>query len=180
MVPRSQTLALALTALALALVLLFLWIPADVRSGIVETSRRRTLVGDALAPVVAGVFILIGGLLLAFQHKREQTEGMSLKNLGFAVTLVAVGAAGFALMRWAGPAAAALAGHEYRLLRADVPWKYIGFALGGWVMVFGLIALMERKPSRRGALFALGVVIFLIVAYDWPFEDLLLPPNGDV
>lgn len=180
MAPRNQTVALAWAALLLALVLLLLWIPFDTQSGIVETSRRRVLVGDALAPVVSGVFILLGAVLLAVQHKVEQTDGLSSKNLRFVFSLIALGALSFALMRWAGPLVAMLFGHEYRLLRANVPWKYIGFALGGWVMVFGLVTLMERKPSRRGALFAIGVVAFLIAAYDLPFEDLLLPPNGDV
>lgn len=179
MAPRNQTLWLALAAAGFAAVLLLVWIPLDVQTGIVEQSRRRTVVGDSLAPAIAGVFILLGAVLLALRHRRESTPGMSRHNVGFIVALIAIAAFAFALMRWTGPVAAQLMGLEYRLLRVDYPWKVIGFVSGGWVMVFGLIALAERRASVRGALVAAAIVALLIAAYDLPFDDLLLPPNGD-
>ncbi len=46
-------------------------------------------------------------------------------------------------------------------------------------MVFGLISLVEHRLSWRRAGAALLAVAALIVVYDLPFDDLLLPPNGD-
>lgn len=179
MTPRNQTLWLALVAAVFAAVLLFVWIPLDVQTGILEQSRRRTVVGDSLAPAIAGVFIALGAVLLALGRRRESTPGMSRDNVVFIVSLIAICALAFTLMRWAGPLLAQLMGLEYRLLRVDLPWKYIGFVSGGWAMVFGLITLAERRRSLRGALVALVIVTLLIAAYDLPFDDLLLPPNGD-
>ena len=67
---------------------------------------------------------------------------------------------------------------EYRLLIDTVPYKYIGFACGGFLMVFGLISWVEGRPSRKAAMIAIGAVIALIIVYDVPFDSLLLPPNG--
>ena len=85
------------------------------------------------------------------------------------------------LMVYTGPIAVALFtdGQEYRLLRNEVPWKYLGFALGGTCVVTGLIALVERKVSLRAAAFGVFCGAVIIAAYDLPFDDLLLPPNGD-
>ena len=90
-------------------------------------------------------------------------------------------ALGLGLMRWTGPLAAwLLDAGEYRLLRDTVPWKYMGFVTGGTVIVGGLVALMEARASLRAALIGLAAAAALAAAYDLPFGDLLLPPNGDV
>lgn len=180
MASRNRTVFLALAVAVLALVLLFVWIPLDIDSGVVERVRRRNTIGDSMAPVLAGVIILLGALILLLERKREVTVGLTRENLRFLVALIALGAISFGLMRWAGPAIMALAAFEYRPLRADIPWKYIGFVSGGWVMVFGLITLAERRMSARAALVALGTVCVLIAVYDLPFDHLLLPPNGDL
>ena len=59
---------------------------------------------------------------------------------------------------------------EYRLLSATVPYKYIGFAAGGFVLVAGLISWIEGQLSWRAVLIALGAVAGLILVYDVPFE----------
>ena len=90
------------------------------------------------------------------------------------------------LMRWGGPLAVSalqIIGAdlpEYRLLSATVPYKYIGFALGGFVLVAGLISWIEGRLSWRATLIAFGAVIGLILVYDVPFNSLLLPPNGSL
>ena len=87
-------------------------------------------------------------------------------------------------MTWAGPALVELLNSlgvtdkSYRQLSDTVPYKYTGFALGGFVMVFGLIAWVQGRPSWRAAAVAAGMVVFLIAIYDIPFDSLLLPPNG--
>ena len=65
-------------------------------------------------------------------------------------------------------------------MRDTAPWKYIGFILGGVVLIAGLIALVEGRVSLRGVVLGLMATFALIVVYDLPFDDLLLPPNGDV
>jgi hypothetical protein len=47
-------------------------------------------------------------------------------------------------------------------------------------MVGGMIAVLERRLSRRALMIGLIWSLVLILVYDLPFEDLLLPPNGDV
>lgn len=180
MTDRHRSVALALGVALFALVLLFGWIPNDIHTGIVERVRRRTVIGDALAPTVAGVVLLLGAAVLFAERRREATGSISGESLRFLLSLLALGAVSFALMRWTGPAVAALAGVEYRPLRDSVPWKYLGFVAGGWVMVFGLVTMVERRPSLRGALTAALMVALLIAVYDLPFDDLLLPPNGDL
>ena len=69
---------------------------------------------------------------------------------------------------------------EYRLLRDTVPWKYVGFASGGFVIVAGASSVVEGRFSRSAALAGIVAVLLIIALYDLPFDDLLLPPNGDV
>ena len=69
---------------------------------------------------------------------------------------------------------------EYRLLRDTVPWKYAGFAVGGTLAITVTVSLLERRFSLRALLVGLIAVAAMIAVYDLPFDDLLLPPNGDV
>ena len=85
-----------------------------------------------------------------------------------------------AVMRWAGPFAAYLFNADYRSLRDTVPWKYIGYFLGGIIIVFSLISMMEHRMRWRTLIISILVVVGLIIIYDLPFENLQLPPNGDV
>ena len=96
----------------------------------------------------------------------------------------AIAALAFAVVRLAGPLAAELTVGDYRPLRDEPPWKYIGFVCGGGLLIFGLMSLVERRLSlaRLALAFAVAVAVALALAlaHDLPFEDLLLPPNGDV
>ena len=84
------------------------------------------------------------------------------------------------LMRYTGPIVAMLMNLDYRPLRATPPWHYIGFLVGGTILIGGLTSLVERRLSARN--FVIGFIAALVVAliYDLPFDDLILPPNGDV
>lgn len=171
---------LGLAFLAFALAVVFVWVPLDVDSGLVESVRRSLVIGDSLGPVCAGFVIGAGGLLAAFRPIPE-ARSITFTNLAWVAGLVLLFAASLATMRYAGPAAAqAFAENGYRPLRNTIPWKYIGFILGGAILVSGMAGLASRRIGGREA--ALGVVAALLIAlaYDLPFEDLLLPPNGDV
>ena len=47
-------------------------------------------------------------------------------------------------------------------------------------MIGGMISLVEGRFRGRTLVAAILAVVAMIVIYDVPFDDLLLPPNGDV
>ncbi|MEM7472600.1 MAG: hypothetical protein AAF340_14725 [Pseudomonadota bacterium] len=182
-----SNLFIGLFCIAFALVLIFIWIPLDTKTGIVERARGKYVIGDALAPTVAAGFVLLGGLLLLmFERHAKLQPILSLSKIKFVASLIAVIIVGFGVMRFAGPIAVEVANMfrddpmEYRLLRATPGWKHIGYIFGGMIIVSGIIAIVERKMSRRALMTGLAVVVILIAVFDLPFDDLLLPPNGDV
>lgn len=170
-----------------AALLVFAWVPLDVDSGLVEKIRRQVSIGDALAPSLAGLFLAFGGVgLLIFGGRNPETDApLDLVAMRFAALLFAVYFCAFLLMLAIGPTAVWLTNLttgnelEYRLLRDSSPWKYLGFATGGTAAVAGTIALLEGRFSMRSLLTALIAVATMIAVYDLPFDDLLLPPNGD-
>ena len=48
----------------MCLLCVFLWIPADSKTGLVETVRRRLIIGDALAPTLASLLGLVCAVVL--------------------------------------------------------------------------------------------------------------------
>ena len=174
--------------LALAGALLLAWISLDVESGILERARGRTRIGDAFAPAVAAAVLILAGLLALLESRRGSFAegGMDWRAARFPPLLLALFAVVVGVFRWAGPFAVWLAAPfnsewtEYRLLRDSVPWKYLGFCGGGFLLVFAAVALAERKVVLRTVLLAVLAPLLIALIYDLPFDDLLLPPNGDV
>lgn len=180
----SPHVLLGLTCIAFALLGLVIWVPLDTDTGLIEKVRRRVSVGDALAPTVAFVFVLLGGALVVWRDANTPDQPrLTMHNLLFVAGLIAIFGLGFAVMRWAGPLAVQLLGdgdHTYRALRDTAPWKFIGFFLGGSGLIATLISLIERRFSARAVLIGIAATLALILIYDVPFDDLILPPNGDV
>lgn len=165
-----------------------LWIPGDVESGIVETFRRRTTIGDAMAPTAAAVGMLAAALALgcaAVLRPQRAADPLDRNSLLFVACMAAVIGAGLVLMVHTGPLAVeavnALGGGigSYRELRDTFPYKFLGYVLGGSVMVAGMIAVIEQRLSAAPLVAAALATLALAVLYDVPFDDLLLPPNGD-
>lgn len=184
--PRS--LGVAAVVVAFALLTLGIWIPADVESGVVETFRRRTVIGDAMAPTVVAIGMVGAAALLAVSeilNRRGSGAKLDRHSLAFIARFAAVIAVGLALMSHTGPlvvdAINALGGAigTYRELRDTVPYKYLGYLLGGTVLVGGAIAVVEQRLTRGAALTGVVAALVLTGLYDLPFDDLLLPPNGD-
>jgi len=178
-----SNLILGLVFVAFAALVAFVWVPLDVETGLIEKVRRRVVIGDALAPTVAAFFIGMGGLVLILSERKVPDQPrLRMSNLSFICVQLAILVTGFAIMLYAGPIAVALSDGEveYRLLRDTAPWKYIGYSLGGIFIVAGLISQAEGRLTGRSVLIAACVVLALIAIYDLPFENLLLPPNGDV
>ncbi len=173
---------------AFALLTLGVWIPADVESGVVETFRRRIVIGDAMAPTVVAIGMIVTSVLLAVStvlgRRREETAPDRHSAL-FVVRLAAVIATGLILMTYTGPlvvdAINGLGGAigSYRELRDTVPYKYLGYFIGGTVLVGGSIAVIEQRLTRGAAIAGVVAAVVLAALYDLPFDDLLLPPNGD-
>lgn len=159
--------------------IVFAWVPIDVTSGIVERIRGRNSIGDSFAPTVAGVLLTLSGFWLAMSAKDEKR--LTARNLTWVLVMIGMLAASLTVMRWLGPVTTWVLGEEsYRILRDALPWKYIGFVTGGALLVFGLISLIERKLSLSRLIIGIGVALAIALLYDLPFDDVLLPPNGDV
>ncbi|MEY8837733.1 hypothetical protein AB9K41_01705 [Cribrihabitans sp. XS_ASV171] len=177
-------LILGLCVLCFAALLLAVWIPMDTDSGLILKVRRQVTIGDALAPTVASLFLLVGGaMLVSVERNSDDQPHVSARRIAFVAGLVGMIALSLVVMRYTGPLAVTLFaddGAEYRLLRGTAPWKYIGYFLGGTMMITGMVALVEGRVRLRIALIAGVTVLGMIALYDLPFEDLLLPPNGDV
>ncbi len=166
-----------------ALAAIFVWIPMDTETGMIEKVRRQVTIGDALAPTVAASFVLLGGLMLAlFERKAVDQPSLTQANLKFVLVILGITFVALTLMRWLGPLTFRVAGVEggYRPFRASLPWKYIGYIVGGAVLITSTIAWVEARLSRRALLIGVIGATLLALVYDLPFDDLLLPPNGDV
>lgn len=170
---------LGLICIACALLLIFLWIPLDVETGYVEKQRRSLILGDSLAPTVAGAIIFLGGLILLFKPDAD-TKSLIRENFSWLVLLLLIMAVSMVLVRYSGPLIATLNAEDYRALRDTLPWKYIGYLLGGSTMIFTLMTLVDRRFSWLRLLIAVLATLLIALFYDLPFDDLLLPPNGDV
>lgn len=171
----------------IALFTIFVWIPLDIETGLIEKARGRFVIGDALAPTIACAFLVIGGLLLVlFERKKPEQEIISRSQMSFITRIVCMIILGVIIMRYTGPILAELVNIfraepiEYRLLRATPGWKHVGYISGGISLIAGVIAIVEGKLTRRALITALIAVLAMIAVFDVPFDDLLLPPNGDV
>lgn len=160
------------------LVIVFVWAPLDTATGLIERVRGRSAIGDAFAPTVAGALIIAAGLWLAVMPANR--AALTRANLAWLGALCICVALGLTAMRWTGPALALVAEADYRVLRDTIPWKYVGYVLGGAWLAFGLMTLVERRVLWSRLLIALAVAAALALGCDLAFEDLLLPPNGDV
>ncbi|MFN3147814.1 MAG: hypothetical protein ACE368_22505 [Paracoccaceae bacterium] len=169
---------LALVGLGFALLVIFVWVPLDTGTGFVEKVRRRYTIGDALGPTVAAIVIAVGAVLAWLRPAQSGT--LTRKNLVWMARLLALFALCLLIMRYAGPLAAMGMEGGYRPLRSTAPWNYIGYLLGGTIMVGGLTGLAAGRFSSRDFVIGFASALVIALLYDLPFDGLVLPPNGDV
>jgi uncharacterized membrane protein YidH (DUF202 family) len=189
MLDRKTELWIALVCLVAGLIAAILWVPFDSETPPIYDFRRQTYIGDAMLPMVAAAGIAICAavhLILNWRRKPTDTEPPFDKLTGgFFLILFAIIISAFLVMYWAGPVALALFGPSgeeavtYRQMRSTAPWKYLGFVLGGFILVFGITTLLEGQMKWKRAVSSLIAIIVLIVIFDVPFDTILLPPNGD-
>lgn len=184
----NSDLTLGVICVVFAIVAIFLWIPNDSGSGIVEKVRGRLSIGDALAPTVAATILLLSAAALCIESRFKKAvhtfNHESFRFLGYLFLTIFFS---IALMTWTGTFALAVANlftgesrfAEYRLLRDTVPWKYFGFLVGGTFLITALISIIENRRTFKALAIGICVTTVLMLLYDLPFEDLLLPPNGD-
>lgn len=190
---RHWNIAIGLLFAALSLVTLLWWIPNDIETGVIYVERRDIEVGDAMAPTMAAIAVLVFSLALMLTSilggsksgVGEPMIGVSKSNLANILVIALLLIVPLAMMVWAGPLlvqAMQSAGSDiksYRLLSATVPYKYTGFAIGGFCLVTGLISWIEGRISWPAVATGICAVLALIAVYDIPFDTLLLPPNGE-
>lgn len=205
MTAARWNLGLALFCIAFAAFALIYWIPNDIETGVIEKERREWVIGDGMGPFFLSVCMIILSVIMGFGSLRillsgespqdvgprkeialgDVDGGLSAGNFSFLFRVLAIVIASMLLINWVGPLTAMglkAIGHDvgtYRELVATVPYKYLGFIAGGFVMVFGLISMIIGRMSMAGFLTAVCTIAALIVLYDVPFDQLLLPPNGD-
>lgn len=186
------TIGLALFFASASLLTLFVWIPIDIETGVIETFRRRTTIGDAMAPTLSAAAILVisivMGVAAVLRAKRiggPPEAGPDRRGYKFLLLIAVPMVLGLVLMVYTGPlvveAINAFGGEigTYRQLKAAFPYKYLGYLVGGFVIAFGVIGVVENKATQSAAWIAALAVLALILLYDVPFDNILLPPNGD-
>lgn len=171
---------------AFALATLFIWIPLDIDTGLIERVRRRNIIGDSLGPVAAMILLGLSALFLMREGRVGKPIETPLTWLAIFAFYIFVFALALFAMRFAGPFAVALADIfaeaelSYRPLRNLWPLKYIGFIAGGTILLCALSHFMDSGLTRRRALLFFAIAMAIAFFFDLPFEDILLPPNGDV
>jgi glycerol uptake facilitator-like aquaporin len=185
------TIGLAVFFIITSALTLFVWIPIDIETGVVETFRRRVNIGDAMAPTVVAAAILVVSILMGIMALIRPSpnlmvkEGLDKQSFNFLSRMIIPLGLGLSLMLYAGPLVVdfinTMGGEisTYRQLKDTFPYKFIGYSLGGFVLVFGLVCLIENRSSLSAAWAAIIAVLLLTLLYEVPFDNLLLPPNGD-
>ncbi|HIF59843.1 MAG TPA: hypothetical protein EYQ26_10215 [Rhodospirillales bacterium] len=118
------------------------------------------------------------------ENSSDVKEDLDKQSFVFLARLVIVVSIGLVLMVYLGPMVVDLIntlGGEigsYRNLRATYPYKLIGYVFGGFVLIFGIISVVENRFSMNGALVSIIAVVVITMLYELPFDNLLLPPNG--
>ena len=174
-----------------ALLSLFVWFPNDIKGDFITfTPGSNPEPGDAFFPIILASLLLIlgaGQFLFAAFGRRPQTPSgrLTSDNLRFLLVSYTIIFAGLSIIYWLGPLIVESARHlgaieqTYRQLTDTVPYKYLGYVIGGFLMTAGLIALAEGTIRLR-ALVAVAMVLgLLIIVLDVLLYNIQLPPNAD-
>ncbi|HCH22839.1 MAG TPA: hypothetical protein DE179_00905 [Oceanospirillaceae bacterium] len=173
---RQDRLFGALVLLA-SCALLFGWIPNDIDTGVLEKVRRRWTIGDAMMPTIASYIMAAAGLWLMLKPKHDEDAIKAAHVIWRPLAIIALS---LLVMRYLGPITADLFGLEYRQIRTQIPWVYLGYVIGGGGMIFVLSCWEENRWTWKRLVISLAIALAIALVLDLPLEDVQLPPNGDV
>lgn len=180
---KRRDLCIATLNVVFALAVLFVWIPRDIDTGVIDEWRRTVRIGDAMMPTFAAIGMLISGFVIAVRTLwRDERNECRQMEFGFVLAMALILFLSLLLMMKTGPVLVNILlgeGASYSSLRASAPWKYLGFFVGGTSLVFCCISLSYRAVRWRYALIAFLSTLLIAALYDLPFDNLILPPNGD-
>ena len=178
--------------LVFATVALTVWFPHDIKGGIIVlNSVGKPEPGDAFFPaILAGLMAILAScyLAIALLASRPQPPASRLTgdNLLFLAGFSVIVGSGLALMYWTGPwVVSALHGlgvideGEYRHLVDTVPYKYLGYIVGGFLMTMALTIWAEGGFTRRAMVSVVLVLVASVVIFDVLLNNVQLPPNAD-
>jgi len=177
--------------LVAALLTLLIWIPGDIKGGFIEINQiGKPEPGDAFFPIIlAGLIIVLGTIQLAgalFSRKPQPASSrLTLDNVKFLFLFYAIVFAGLTIMYWLGPLvvdtlrSAGVIDNTYRQLVDTVPYKYLGYVTGGFLMTMGLIIWAEGTVRPRSILTVIIVLGILILTLDILLHNIQLPPNAN-
>ena len=190
MLERVLEIWISLVFLGLALITVFVWVPFDSETPPIYVFRRQSYIGDAMLPMVSAGGIAVCAVIHLFLSSRSSKKAagdapFDRTSLHFFAPFTAIVAVSLGLMFWGGTVALGLVDlfvdevGTYRQMRSTAPWKYIGYMLGGFTLVYGTISLIEGQLTFKRAVQVSLVVTGFMLVFDVPFDSILLPPNGD-
>ncbi len=178
------------TGLALALmglILQFYLIDAFSNGEGVEFKRGRAFIGDAYFPRLIAIALILFGLCLAASSLRRRQDALRPSGLFAPASFLALGLLGLALgAAWVvtylivPTIVEVLISTDPRALYLQTPWRQLPFVLGAFFVPLILISAAERKVRIRTLIISLLFPAILGAIYTVPFDDLFLPPVGDL
>jgi len=197
MVPDPWNIGFGVVTLAASLLALFVWFPLDIKGGFIQTNLTGNLEpGDAFFPILlaaALVALSLVQILAAFLTRgpssaqvSEETGRLSFRNLKFLVCFFSILVVGLTIMFWFGPlvtemlGAVGLIDQSYRQLVDTVPYKYLGYLVGGFAMTTALVWWTEGRLRPRAVYTVVAVLAACILIFDILLDNILLPPNADI
>lgn len=178
-----------------ALASLFVWFPHDIIGSFIETNQvGKVGPGDAFFPVLLASAILglsIVHLLSMLFHRRTGADTaatigkLTVANVWFLVRFHLVVLLGLFTMYVLGPVVVSAVNAvqssdlQYKALVDTVPYKYIGYAVGGCLLTMPLIAWAEGGLRLRSIIIVCGMVVLSILIFDVLLSNVQLPPNAD-
>lgn len=193
-VPDPWDIGFGAVLFGLSLLALFVWFPLDIRGGFIEINHvGKPEPGDAFFPILlTSVILALSGfhILKSFFFASGIGDGqasgrLSRSNVVFLVLFHAIVVTGLALMYWLGPLIVALMSSAseteltYRQLVDTIPYKYIGYAVGGMLMTGTLIFWAEGRFAWNRLVIVALVIVASICIFDGLLNNVQLPPNAD-
>ncbi len=197
MAPDPWNIGFGVVTLAASLLALFVWFPLDIKGGFIQTNLTGNLEpGDAFFPILLAAALVALSLVQilaafltrgpSFAQVSEETGRLSFRNLKFLVCFFTILVVGLTIMFWFGPLVTAMLGavglidQSYRQLVDTVPYKYLGYLVGGFAMTTALVWWTEGRLRPRAVFTVVAVLAACILIFDILLDNILLPPNADI